>query len=129
MIPARRTVILAVSGCAIIAAVLEYAAVPQVARLIPGLVLTLVLPGFAVVDAVVSVKNMAFGERLLASVGVSIVITVCTSVLLDATIGLSQHSVAAALGAVTLAGCAFAWIRERRGRRSFSERDRPLWRL
>jgi uncharacterized membrane protein len=114
--------------CAVIAIVVECIAVQQVARVIPGLLLVFFLPGSAVVRAVVSSRkeSMSVGERLLASVGVSVVFAVCVSVLLDATIGLSQRSAGIALGGITLAACTFARVRERREWRGFGEWDSLL---
>jgi uncharacterized membrane protein len=95
-----------------VSTVIEWVTIPQGARIIAGLLLVFFLPGFAVVRAVVSASSMDAGERLFASVAVSVVITVCASVLLDATIGLSQRSTAVALGALTLMACLFAWLRQ-----------------
>jgi uncharacterized membrane protein len=122
----------AVAVCAIIATGMEFAPIPQVGRILPGILLAFGFPGFAAVHAVVSPRNMATGERLLASVAVSVVIAVCTSVILDATVGLSQRSVATALGAVTLVACVFAWLRESRRQQSpreqsAKEQDRSPW--
>jgi uncharacterized membrane protein len=127
MRPGGLGVLSATSVCAFMATVIECVAIPQAARIIPGLLLVFLLPGFAVVRAVVSARSMDMGERLLASVGLSVVITVCVSVGLDATIGLSQRSAAVALGALTLVACTFAKHRQRREWRGFGERSRLLW--
>ena len=121
MIPRTLRTISATAVCALIAMAIEYAAVPQAARIIPGVLMVFFLPGFATVRAVLSAGDMSSGERLLASLGVSIVITVCTSVLLGATVGLSQRSAAVALGGLTLVACFFALLRERRDWRSFED--------
>ncbi len=110
----------AISATAVLALmsiVIEYAAVPQTARIIPGVLMVFFLPGFAAVCAVLPAKDVTSGQRLLASIGVSVVITVCASVLLGATVGLSQKSAAVALGVITLLECLFAVRRERRDRR------------
>jgi uncharacterized membrane protein len=104
------------AACAVLAGVIEYIAVPQALRIIPGVLMVFFLPGFAAVRAVLPAGSMSSGQRLLASVGVSVVISVCASVLLGATIGLSQRSAAAALGGLTLVACFFALLRERRDR-------------
>lgn len=113
----------ATAVCALVTMVIEYVAVPQAARIIPGALMVFFLPGFATVRAVLPARDMSGGERLLASLGVSMVITICTSVLLGATVGLSQRSAAVTLGGLTLVACFFASIRERRDWRSFEDLD------
>lgn len=107
----------ATAVCALLSMVIEYATVPQAARIIPGVLMVFFLPGFATVYAVLPARDMPSGQRLLASIGVSVVITVCASVLLGATVGLSQRSAAVVLGGLTLAACFLALLRERRDRR------------
>ena len=114
MIPGTLRAITATAACAVLAGVIEYVAVPQAVRIIPGVLMVFFLPGFATVRAVLPARNMSGGELVLACVGVSVVITVCASVLLGATVGLSQRSTAAALGGLTLVACFFALLRERR---------------
>jgi uncharacterized membrane protein len=113
--------ILVTAVCASMGTLIEYAALPQAVRIIPGLLMVFFLPGFATVCAVLPARDMSGGERLLASLGVSMVITVCVSVLLGATVGLSQRSAAVALGGLTLVACFFALLRERRAWRSFKD--------
>ena len=113
MVPGTLRAISVTAVCTLTAMAMEYLAVPQVARIIPGLLLVFFLPGFAAVRAVLSARDMSSGERLLASLGVSVVITVCASVLLGATVGLSQRSAATALGGLTLVACFFALLRGR----------------
>ena len=86
-----------VVGCiALLAGVAEVINAPQAIRVILGVPLVLILPGFAAVCAVIPTKELTWGERMLASLGVSITITVCVSVLLAAIpIGLSRGSAAA----------------------------------
>jgi uncharacterized membrane protein len=65
--------------------------------------MVLVVPGFAAVCAVLSRRELSLGERLLASLGISLGISVCMSVLLAATpIGLTRSSLAAVLGGGTV---------------------------
>jgi uncharacterized membrane protein len=123
MVPGRLMVILATAVCALMAMVIEYVAVPQAARIIPGVLMVFFLPGFATVRAVLGARDMSRGERLLASLSVSVVITVCASVLLGATVGLSQRSAAVTLGGLTLVACFFALLRERRDWPSFEDLD------
>lgn len=123
MVPRTLRAISATAVCALMAMAIEYVTVPQAARIIPGVLMVFFLPGFATVRAVLPASDMSSGERLLASLGVSMVITVCTSVLLGATVGLSQRSAAVALGGLTLVACFFALLRERRDWRSFEDLD------
>ena len=59
------------------------------------------MPGFALVCAVLPDRQLSRGERLLASVGMSLAITVCAAVALAAApVGLSRQSIAVALGVV-----------------------------
>ena len=123
MVPRTLRAISATAVCALMAMAIEYVTVPQAARIIPGVLMVFFLPGFATVRAVLPASDMSSGERLLASLGVSMVITVCASVLLGATVGLSQRSAAVALGGLTLVACFFALLRERRDWRSFEDLD------
>lgn len=115
--------IAATAVCALVAMAMEYIAVPHVARIIPGVLMVFFLPGFATVRAVLPAGDISTGERLLASLGVSIVITVSASVLLGATVGLSQRSAAITLSGLTLSACFFALLRERRDWRSLEDLD------
>jgi uncharacterized membrane protein len=121
MVSGNLRAISATAVCAVMAVVIEYVAVPQAARIIPGLLMVFFLPGFATVHAVLSARDMSRGERLLASLALSVVITVCASVLLGATVELSQRSAAAALGGLTLLACFFALLRECRDWHKFKD--------
>jgi uncharacterized membrane protein len=71
-----------------------------------------VLPGFAAVCAVLPRRELSLGECLLASLGISLAISVCMSVLLAATpIGLTRNSLAAVLGGGTVILSVYAWRR------------------
>ena len=99
-------------GClAIAAANLD---VPGPVRVLLGVPLLFVLPGFSLVSAVTPGEELSGGERLVASLGASMAITACSAVLLGATIGLSARSAAALLGCVTIAASACAWRRTSR---------------
>jgi len=75
-------------------------AVPQPVRVVLGVPLVFLLSGFAVVCAVLPGQQLSRGERLLASLGASLVMTICVAVLLAATpVGLSRT--------------AYAWFRAR----------------
>jgi uncharacterized membrane protein len=81
-----------------------------------------VVPGFAAVCAVLSRRELSPGERVLASLGISLAISVCMSVLLAATpIGLTRSSLAAVLGGGTVVLSICAW---RRTPRSIRQRPR-----
>lgn len=115
----------ALVGCCLIGAATVAAAniaVPQALRVALGVMMVFVVPGFAAVSAVLSGRELSLGERLLASLGISLAISVCMSVLLAATpIGLTRSSLAAVLGGgtVILSICAL-----RRTPRSIRQRSR-----
>jgi uncharacterized membrane protein len=115
MRPGRLTVILGAATAALLAAIAEGIGAPQAVRIVLGIPLVLVLPGFAAVCAVLPGRELSGGERLLASLGASVAITLGVSVLLAATpIGLSRGSAAAVLGIGTAALALYAWVRTRR---------------
>jgi uncharacterized membrane protein len=103
--------------------VVEFLAVPQWARIIPGVLMVFFLPGYAIVRTLLSTRSISRGERLLASIAVSIVITICTSVLLGLTVGLSQRSIALGLSGVTFWACLVGLLRERHDWRSYEDSD------
>lgn len=71
-------------------------------RVAPGLLLALVLPGYALSRFVLPARRPT-GERLLLALGLSLALAVVTAVLLDrVSSGLSRESWAAALGAETV---------------------------
>ena len=87
---------------AVLTIVTTHADVPHV-RIVLGILMVLFVPGFSLVCAVLPQRQLTRGERLLASVGMSLAVTVCASVALAAApIGLSRQSVAVALGVFTL---------------------------
>lgn len=110
----RRAAIIGTGIAALLAAVAEIIGAPQAARVVLGLPLVLLLPGFAAVCAVLPGRELSRGELVLASLGSSLAITTCISVLLAATpIGLSTRSAAAILGVGTAAVAGYAWRRSR----------------
>jgi len=115
----RRRDLVAATGLVVAAAL---AAVAPVVRSSPvraglGLVLALVLPGYAVVAALFPVgtdetDTLDAVERLGLAVGASVAISVCWGVLLSATVGLSADWVVGGLSVVTVAGVAAALVRD-----------------
>lgn len=76
-----------------------------------GLLLIFVLPGFSVMRAVLSQGTLSMGEQALATLGTSLAISVCATVFLGATIGLTRQSVAVLLGFIVIAACLTRLIR------------------
>lgn len=99
-------------------------ALPQVVRIALGVPMVLLLPGFALVHALVPAAQLSRSELLPASVGASLAMTACACVLLGATpVGLSRESLALLLGGGTMALSVVAGVREHRliqGRQSHS---------
>lgn len=120
MIPARPGRSEALAGSCLISAMTVVAAnvdAPQALRIALGVMMVFAVPGFATVCAVLSRRALSLGECLLASLGISLGITVCISVLLAATpIGLTGRSLAAVLGGSTVILSIYAWRRTRLGR-------------
>ena len=107
-------------------------AVPQVVRIVLGVLIVFVLPGFALVSMVPPERQLSGGERLLASVGMSLAIATCATVLLGATpIGLTRSSLAVVLGVFTIALSVCAEVRRHsagtydRKARMHYEKSRP----
>jgi uncharacterized membrane protein len=79
-----------------------------------GILIVFLLPGFAVTAAVFPARDLSLSDRLLASLGISLVATVCTAVLLAALpIGLTRGSLSVALGGGTVIASACALLRAR----------------
>ena len=126
MKPQRLTVIFGTGAVALLATIAEGIAAPQAVRIVLGIPLVLFLPGFAAVCAVLPGQELSWGERILASLGASIAITVCVAVLLAATpIGLSRGSAAAVLGIGTVALALYARVRTRRSLEEQGDPRRP----
>jgi uncharacterized membrane protein len=82
------------------------------ARLLPGLLLVLIVPGFALVTAVVPQRHHTYAEYLLASVGASIAIsTVAAVAVAAAPVGLTRLSFSIVLGSCTLILSVIAAVR------------------
>jgi uncharacterized membrane protein len=112
MNPRLPALLLGVGIAALLAAAVVAIGLPTVISVVFGLPLVFVLPGFAATFAALPGRELSWGERALASVGVSLAISIVVSVLLAATpIGLSRGSAAAVLG-VSTAAVAF-WARTR----------------
>jgi uncharacterized membrane protein len=79
-----------------------FIATPQAVRIALAVLIVFMLPGVAAVGAVIPAGRVSSGERLVASLGISVATATCVAVLLGATpVGLSQKSFAVALGAST----------------------------
>jgi uncharacterized membrane protein len=100
---------------ALLGAIAEGIGAPQAVRVVLGILLVLALPGYAAVCALIPERELSRGELMLASLGASVAISLCVSILLAATpIGLSKGSAAAVLGVGTAAVALYAWVRTRR---------------
>lgn len=88
--------------------------IPPAVRIALGILIVFVLPGFAILGALFPGPQLSDGERLLASLGTSLAMTIYVSVLLGTTpMGLSQGSLAVTLGVTTIAAAVLAGIRAR----------------
>jgi uncharacterized membrane protein len=87
-------------------------AFPNSVRIALGVLIVFVLPGFVGACGALPDRTLSWGERLLASVGLSLAIATCTAVLLAALpLGLSRKSFAVGLGGVTIALSIVAFVR------------------
>ena len=123
MRPGRSEALLGSCITSAVTVVAANVAAPQALRIGLGVAMVFVLPGFAAVCAVLPRRELSLGECLLASLGISLAISVCMSVLLAATpIGLTRNSLAAVLGGGTIIVSIYAWRRTPRatGQRSRS---------
>ena len=111
----RRLALLSCTGlAAALTIVAAFVPIPQTPRVALGVLIVFVLPGFAILSALFPGPQLSRGERLLASVGTSIAMTVYVSVLLGTTsTGLSHESLAVTLGATTIAASVLASFRAR----------------
>ncbi len=108
----RLTAIAATGILALVAVAAENVPFLQMSRIVLGLLLVFILPGFATVCVLLPASDISLGERVLASVGASLAITTCVAVLLAAMpVGLSRNSATVALGLGTAAISAWAWRR------------------
>ena len=114
----RERIVLLVGSCLVglLTVATAYVAVPQAARIALGVLIVFVVPGFALVCSVLPERQFSRGERLLASVGMSLAVAISAAVLLGATpIGLSRLSLAVVLGACTVIFSCWAVYRARGG--------------
>jgi uncharacterized membrane protein len=75
----------------------------QIVRVVLGLLLAFIVPGFVLVSAVLPERQFSLGEYLLASVGASLAMSTTAAVALGAApIGLSRLSFSVVLGSCTL---------------------------
>jgi len=83
--------------------------VPQSIRIVLGVLIAFILPGFVILSAVGSDLQLSWIELVLASLGISISVATCVAVLLGATpVGLSRSSFTIVLGGSTMVGSIFA---------------------
>src|SRR5664280_2434274 len=94
----------------------SYIEVPQIVRVVLGLLIVFVVTGFALVSAIFPEPQFSMGEYLLASIGMSLAMATAAAVALGAApIGLSRQSFAVVLGSCTLILSIFAVFRGRAG--------------
>jgi uncharacterized membrane protein len=88
----------------------------QALHIVAGILLVLVLPGYAVVAALPLDRTLATAERALATLGASLAVVALSGVVLNITPwGLQTASWTALLGGITLLACAVAAWRRWRG--------------
>jgi hypothetical protein len=84
----------------------------SIVRLMCALPLVLFLPGYAITAALFPPRSLGFPERLLFSLGLSVIATALTGLALNLTPwGLQTSTWAIALAAIVLLACAIAWRR------------------
>ncbi len=113
--PVRQISLVGVFLIASLVVIFAVFAVPQSIRIVPGVLIIFILPGFVILSAVRPDLQLSWIEMVLASLGISISLTTCVAVLLAATpVGLSRSSSAIALGGITMACSVYAFEREQR---------------
>ena len=120
----RLVAILGTAILAFLAVAAENFGVANPARIILGILLVFILPGFGLVCALLPGAEISLSERLLASLGTSLAVTICSAVLLGATIGITRKSIAIILGCLAIAAAICAFCRTyqvQRGRGQISE--------
>lgn len=121
MKPDRLSALVGTCAIALLAVVAEVIHAPEAVRVVLGVPLALVLPGFAAVCAVLPGHDLSRGEIALATLGASMAISICVATLLAATpIGLSTGSAAVVLGLGTATASLYA---RRRIRQSLAAQD------
>lgn len=112
MIPSRKAILAATCFAAFLTVLTAIAPSPQALRIVLGILIVFLLPGFAIISAVLPYRPLSHGERLLASLGISLGFTTVVAVILGITpIGISRDSVAVALGSSTVMISVYAWFR------------------
>ena len=113
---ARRRRLASLATAVLVAGITTAAAearMPMAVRVPTGLLLSLVVPGFAVLAAVAPRQRLALAERALATIAISICTDIMCGLVVGGTrIGLSATSISLALTAATLVGAGVAAIRE-----------------
>jgi uncharacterized membrane protein len=85
---------------------------PQSVRIVSGLAIVFFLSGFALVAALSPERQLGPGERVVASVGISLAVTTCCATLLAAaSVGLTRDAMYYALGGSTVVLSLVAIIR------------------
>jgi uncharacterized membrane protein len=99
---------------AAMALVTPFITVPEILRVVIGILMVFFIPGLATMRAAFPSKELTRTELLLASLGISLAAAVCTAVLLAALpIGLTRDSISIALGGSTIIVSSYAWFRTR----------------
>jgi uncharacterized membrane protein len=87
---------------------------PQVLRVVPGIAIVLVLPGFVALSIAGQALKLSLIELALGSLGISVATATCVATLLGVTpVGLGRTSFAIALGGITLIGSIIALAKKR----------------
>jgi uncharacterized membrane protein len=114
MSPGRPTALLGTCVIASLTVASANLVVPQWVRVVFGVLIVFILPGFTVVCAALPARELSRAEELLAALAVSFVTSICVAVFLGATpIGLSRTSFAVVLGGITVVMSICAWFRAR----------------
>lgn len=107
------------AALAIASTAIETLTLPTPLRAPFGLLLVLVLPGWALRHAAFPRSQLSLWDGILASTGLSLAVATCSAVLLAALpVGLSRESFAALLGAITVVLVIAATIRGEANERS-----------
>lgn len=112
----RQRALIGTLFAATLTAVAPFLPAGQVLRIGLGILIVFLLPGFAVISAVFPARPLSPTDRLVASLGISLVATVCIGVVLAALpIGLTRDSLSIALGGgtVIVSACALLQARAR----------------
>jgi uncharacterized membrane protein len=87
---------------------------PEILRVVPGVAVVLVLPGFVALSIAGQALKLSPIELALSSLGISVATATCVATLLGVTpVGLDRASFAVVLGGITLIGSIIALAKER----------------